>query len=256
MATKKGSKKRTTETRKSGAEYRFKIDAYSPATIPMARLAEYMAQLAILIGETPSVHFLRLETGSTVLVHQIEKEAIPKVQDRAIAVRRGDAPRDAHIAYKTMNRMLRDDNATAVLTERKRGPVLLAFPGKDLAEIALPTITQHGSIEGLIMRVGGTDETIPVLLESEGNQIAGCYTNRAIAKELAKHLFDPARLHGQGRWTRDADGVWGLKSFRIESYELLKSDSLSEVLTELRAVGGEWGDSSLDELNKFRHGRS
>ena len=35
----------------AGAEYRFSIDAYTPATMPMARLAEYMAQLALILGE-------------------------------------------------------------------------------------------------------------------------------------------------------------------------------------------------------------
>ncbi len=56
-------------------EFRLKIDAYSPKTIPMASLASYMNDLARLLGELASVHFVRLEEGSTVLVH----EAVPDV---------------------------------------------------------------------------------------------------------------------------------------------------------------------------------
>jgi hypothetical protein len=215
-----------------------------------------MKELAVVIGEAQSVHFLRLEVGSTVLVHQVEKEAEPKVRDRAAAVARGDAPRDARIGYKSLNRMLRDDNAKAVLREKKRGPVLLVFPGREAAEEVFPSVTQHGSVEGTIIRVGGSDDTIPVWLESEGIQIAGCQTNRRIAKAMAKHLFEPVRVHGNGRWTRDADGVWSLRALRIEHFEVLRNDSLEEVLSEIRSVGGEWDEGSLGELRVLRHGEA
>ena len=61
-------------------EYRFKIDAYSPETIPMARLAEYMSDLAVLFGNRENVHFVQLEPGSTTLLQRIEYEAVPKVK--------------------------------------------------------------------------------------------------------------------------------------------------------------------------------
>jgi len=51
--------------RKSGGEYRFKIDAYTPDTMPMSRLAEYMRELSEMLGEPSAVHFERLEPGST-----------------------------------------------------------------------------------------------------------------------------------------------------------------------------------------------
>lgn len=52
------AKKRPSKSK--GAEYRFQIDAYTPETITMARLAEYMTYLAQVLGETASVHFDRL----------------------------------------------------------------------------------------------------------------------------------------------------------------------------------------------------
>ncbi len=50
-------------------EYRFVIDALRPDAISMARLAEYMGELARLLGETRHVHFLRLDEGSVALAH-------------------------------------------------------------------------------------------------------------------------------------------------------------------------------------------
>ena len=42
-------------------EYRFEIDAFTPATIPMARLAEYVSDLAKMFGNNSSVHLGRIE---------------------------------------------------------------------------------------------------------------------------------------------------------------------------------------------------
>jgi hypothetical protein len=50
-------------------EYRFTIaESFTPQTLPMERLAEYIAGLAKLLGEQPNVHFRSIEAGSTVLV--------------------------------------------------------------------------------------------------------------------------------------------------------------------------------------------
>ena len=52
-------------------EFRLKIEAYTPDTMPMERLAEYLAELALMLGERTFVHFVRLEAGSTSIVHRI-----------------------------------------------------------------------------------------------------------------------------------------------------------------------------------------
>lgn len=237
-------------------EFRFRIDAFSPDTMPMARLAEYMAQLAAILGETKSVHLVALEPGSTVLVHRVEREAVPKVRDRTSAVRRGDAPRDAQVAYRTVNRFLREDNASAVLIEKKRGPTVLRFPGREESAETFPSVRQQASLEGIVARVGGTDETIPVLLLSENQPIAGCYTTRDVAKRLAQRLFEPVRLHGHGTWMRDAEGVWTLKAFKIETFEVLETATLTEAVEKLRAVKADWGKNALADLEIIRHGKA
>ena len=76
--------------RPGATEFYFWIDAFTPATIPMARLAEYMRELATILGEPAFVHFVRLKRGSTGIVHKVQIEAVPKVRDRATSVRRGE----------------------------------------------------------------------------------------------------------------------------------------------------------------------
>jgi len=251
MNEKQHSRPKQAEHQPADTEFRFEIDAYTPETMPMARLAEYLSELASILGEPRSVHLVRLEAGSTVLVHRIEREAIPKVRHRANGVRRMDAPRDAIRAYRTINKLLREDNGIAVLQEEGVSPIL-RFPGREDVEETYEAVRQEGSIDGFVMRVGGLGADIPVLLEAEGQQIAGCFADRATAKQLAQRLFDPVRLYGRGTWMRDADGVWGLKSFRISSFDSLDDRKLTDVVASVRTAPGGWDESAYDEITGLR----
>lgn len=234
-------------------DFRWTIDAFTPETIPMARLAEYMHQIAQLLGEAASVHFVRLEGGSTVLVQTVEREAAPKVRARVAAVRRQEAPPDAMGAYRSINRMLREDNGTAVL--REQDTEVIRFPGREEQPEALAGIQQQGIIDGEVVRVGGADDPVPVLLKSETQTISGCYAARPLAKELARRLFEPVRLFGTGRWHRDEQSNWRLDRFTVDRFEPLSEAPLSSAVMALRAIrGGEWNETSVQELHRIRYG--
>jgi hypothetical protein len=254
MARKNASSKKGSARGRPG-EFRFRIEAFTPATMPMARLSEYLRELAEILGEPKDVHLIAIETGSTVPVVQVEYESIPKVQARADAVRSGDGPRDSLAAYQRVNRMLREDNGRAVFQRGKRGAKILEFPGRDEAEETFASVKQFGSIDGIVVRVGGTGDSIPVLLESEGNQIAGCHTSRETAKELAKCLFEPVRVAGMGYWMRDAEGQWVLKHFRIQDFEHLENLPLGDALNRLRADAAGLDNDVYQDLTVLRHGR-
>jgi hypothetical protein len=220
----------------------------------MMRLAEYMRELADMLGEIASVHFVKLERGSTVLVHRVDREAIPKVRERISSVRQGDAPPERLRAFGTINSMLREDNAVASYEEEGDSGVILQFPGREQLFEKYPVIKQQGFIDGVINSVGGKDEPKHVRLEIDGRDVAGCYTTKAIAKQLGNQLWEPVRLYGRGSWRRDADGNWELLKFKIEGFEPLERASLSDALTRLRKIPTEWDDNSYTELIKIRNG--
>lgn len=237
----------------SDAEYRFKIDAYSPDTIPMSRLAEYMGELATILGEQKSVHFERLEPGSTIIVHKVEKEAVPKVRERTTAVRQNSGSTEALKAYKAVNRLLRDDNAIGILQEQKG--IVIRFPGRDEVEEKYPTIRQQGTLDGVVVSVGGADRTVHVRLLAEGAPVTGCYTtNRQLGKELAARFDETVRLVGVGNWSRDPEGKWQLDTFRIDTFEVLNPILLSAALAELHKLPIRFDGSAYDELSIIRHG--
>lgn len=47
----------------------------------MARLAEYLSQLATLFGEKQAVHVTASEAGSAVPLIRVEADALPQVRD-------------------------------------------------------------------------------------------------------------------------------------------------------------------------------
>lgn len=236
-------------------EYRFHIDAYTPETLPMARLAEYLADLARFLGNPEAVHLIDIEEGSTVLVQIIDWEAEPKVTERIRGVKTGTAPKDAMDAYRELDRKLGKDNASAEL--RADQQKLIEFPGRKQMPAVYGPFAQQGTLDGVPIVVGGRSDPVPVHLE-DGDVVHNCLASRQVAKKIADHLFTSViRAQGTGRWHRDEEGNWIMDSFRIADFDILSNKPLKEVVADLRAIpGSEWKtfDDPLSELDRLRHG--
>lgn len=239
----------------SELELRFKIDAFRPETIPMERLGEYLVQLAKMLGERGEVHFDRLEPGSTAIVHRVEEEAAPQVEERISHVARGDADVVYLKAYREINALLKADDATGELTIEGTTAKLLTFPGKLTPETAKPqTVTQAGTIDGIVIKLGGKDPTVPVLIQ-DGDTIINCNTTRATARDLGKHLFGKElRLSGTGVWERPESGAWVLKKFDIADFIELDDTPMQDLVEKLRQSPGTWGEGgdAWKEIREMR----
>jgi hypothetical protein len=246
----------------------FYIDAYSPETIPMAKLAEYMADFAELLGKEHAVHFETVEPGSTQIVSRVEFEDVPKVRARLTEMRNGTAPKEGVRLMAQIDNRLANDNAIGrILFVEKEHSVpaelgvrvtteLLAFAGRDRPKaLSYGPFNQDGHLDGVLIGVVGKDETISIRLQNGDITYSHCDTTRTVARELGKHMFEPVRIHGTGRWMREADGAWTLIRFRIHRFEVLGKDSLLETVAALRAVPGSgWKDfeDPLAELDDLR----
>jgi hypothetical protein len=231
--------------------YKFKIDVYTPDTLPMARCASYLTELANILGETSSVHFVKVMPGTTQLVHKIDIEAVPKIKERTAAVKNGIGTVNQMQAYRRVNTMLREDNGSGAYMKGKSK--LLSFPGKKKDIPRFTPIQQVGEIDGEVIRIGGSKEMVHITLSSEGNETSGINTKRSIAKELGKHLFEQVRLFGNGRWERDIDGVWNLIGFTVDRFEVLEEIPLSQTVLALRGLKGEWKKDVISEILESRH---
>ncbi len=242
-------------TKKKVYEYRFEIDAYTPETMPMARLAEYLQDLSILLGHFDTVHFVRLEGGSTVPVVCVEQEAFPKVQARLKAVRSDseEAPPEAIRAYRSIDSRLEQDNAIGNISES--GDQIIRFPGRTRPKpLMYGPFNQIGDIDGVVIRIGGESDPVPVHLE-EMDRVHICSASRAIAKQMGNCLFGPiVRVHGIGRWKRTEESTWEMLKFKIESFEELDQASLGDTVARMRKIESPLGqlEDPAGEVLRFR----
>lgn len=223
--------------------YTLYIDAYSPETIPMARLAEYMQKLAAMLGHEAAVHFQGLRPGSTQLDTRVEHEEVPKIETRLAMLRRGEGCPQARKARDEIDRLLAEDNATGVVYENEdQSAEVIAFPGVTrLTPKSYGPFNQEGSIDGILISVGGADQTVHLQLQNGDIKYTGIETNRDTARRLARHLYEPVRIFGNGRWLRDQDGNWLLRRFRVDSFKILAADSLKDAFDQMREIeGSDW----------------
>lgn len=234
-------------------EYKFEIDTFTPLTLPMKRLHEYVGDLVNLFGNEANVHFLRVDKGSACPVVLVDGPAIVKVERRLLAVKTGDASRRAMAAFASLNDKLLEDNATANVTSSQGK--LLYFPGKEReASPEIGPIFEPGSIEGEVIGVAGRDETVQIYLR-EGERMYTCTGNKEKARALAQYLFEGrVRIFGEGRWKRNKTGKWELERFAVDNFIPMKTDSAEEVAKRLRSiqVPGLSGRAPLSILEEIR----
>ena len=147
----------------------------------MARLAEYLARLATVFGFQEHVHFLKVRKGSAVPEIHVQEATALKVHARLKLIGTADAPEDAAKSVQHINAMLREDNASAVLRV-KGGAQVIQFPGckTPLAEEAI--VHEAGELVGTVIKVGGKDETVPLMLQDTDGTTFSCTTTRAMAE--------------------------------------------------------------------------
>jgi hypothetical protein len=230
-------------------QYRLKIDAFSVENLPMGRLAEYMAELAKLLGEREHVHFSHLEHGSAVLVSLVDEPSIPKVAERVQQMREGRAPKEVMQAFCNLDALLAKDNAVAVLIPPDDSNVI-EFPGRTRPKpMRYGPFREHGMIDGVLIRIGGRDDTIPVWLK-DGEVEYHCQAREEVARRMAPYYLDGTlRVHGSGKWMREENGAWVLQQFDIEDFEPLDDSSLVDVVGKLRSVSGSRWHESEDAIS-------
>jgi hypothetical protein len=238
-------------------ELSFVIPGYTPETIPLDRLIEYLQQMSAVLGDPENLHLIAVKDGSAAPLFRVPKQAALEIRDRASRVQRGDGTKKQVDAYNRIGRMLRRDSRDA------GKPALLRYPQAVVLEIApapedtgvLSGVRQASTVDGQLISVGGASEDASLRVQDlDGRIMSGFTAKRALAKELAKLLWEPVRLSGIGQWCRSEEGVWQLERMQVQSYERLEEDSLGVTLERLRALNIEWPDDAERRLAEERDG--
>lgn len=231
----------------------FRIDSFTPETLPMARLAEYLVELARLYGNESAVHFDKVKRGSALLQVNIDEPAVPLVVRRLKLVPTSEGDNQAKKAFQAIDKLLRVDNAVGTITAGTKSKIL-EFPGRRAAEDLVFVVSQPTTIDGVVIKIGGKDETIPVTLRDQEGVVFNCQIKgQARAKELSRFFLGaPIRAHGTGKWKRYPDGNWELDSLFIQDYEELDSSPAEEVLSAITQIAGNGWKKMDDPLGAWR----
>lgn len=234
----------------------FIIDGYTPDTLPIGRLAEYLKNFANLVGPTSDVHFQRVGKGSAALINRARQEAVPEVRARISAAQHGAGPKEAVAGFVGLKGLLVLDKTSGRIKEERRK--ILEFPKPNVLQYG--PVYEEGTLEGVVIRIGGKDQTIHIHLK-DGERTYACYTtNLEKAKALRPYLLEydkPIRVSGKGKWNRTPAGQWELIEFRIADHEELNNDELLQVLERMRQMPGSgWDriDDPIAELERIRKG--
>lgn len=234
----------------------FVIDGYTPDTLPIGRLAEYIRNFANLVGPNSEVRFQRVGKGSAALINRAPQEVVPEVRARITAAQYGEGAKEAVTGFVALKGLLAQDKTTGRIKEERRK--IIEFPRPTVLQYG--PVFEDGTLEGIVIRIGGKDQTIHIHLK-DGDRVYACYTTSLEkAKELRPYLLEyekPIRVSGKGKWNRSPGGDWELDQFKISDFEPLNNEELQQVLERMRQIPGSgWDkiDDPLGELDRIRKG--
>jgi hypothetical protein len=245
-------------------ELRFKINGkvddaeFTPTTMPMARLAEYLVDLAVLLGHKESVHLIKVEEGSAQPLIYYDALEEGRIFARVRGAVNGTGQPDAIEAYQKIDRRLKRDDGFAQLVNGKSQ--LADFPGaRQLMEETYPKIKERATLVGRLRRVGGRGDTIPIWIERADHKMLYCDTTEALSKQLIDFYLQVVRVHGVGVYIRTENDEWEQDRFIIQSFDPapLAEESIIATFDKLRAIDdNEWNQvkDPLAELRRIRHG--
>lgn len=208
--------------------YTLRILGSAPNKLPLDRLALYLAELARLMGENKHIHFDKVARGSAALKVWAEQDAAPAVSKRIklATTHASNAPKDALRALNRINELLVEDGKKAEL-KNPDGAVIYPFPGgrkaKPMKELL---IDEECSVSGQVIKIGGKDDTIPLLLRnSDGVEYHCTIKGEKLAREIsAYYLRDPIEVSGKGKWRRTVEGTWVLEQLAVKAWSPLSTD--------------------------------
>ncbi len=234
------------------------IPGYTPETMPLDRLIDYLQQMAVVLGDPENLHLIEIRKSSVMPVLHAPKATALEARERAQRVQRGDGTKRQKDAYDKIRRMVRRDAVGATYAGR---PALLKTAERVILEIpaaaedlgVVEGLRQATSIDGQLIRVGGAGDDAALQIQLlDGRILSGFTAKRQLAKDLATLLWEPVRLSGVGQWCRDSEGTWNLIRMQVQSFERLDEEDATLTLEKLRDLDVQWPEDAIERLQSER----
>ncbi len=234
----------------------FVIPGYTPETMPLDRLLEYLSEIAVVVGDAENLHLVKMETSSTAPVFHVPTAAAERVKEQARRVGRGEGNQAQSRAYNRLRRFVRRDSR-----DPERRPAQLRTADRTVLEVppapedtgVLTGIRQSSQVDGKLIRIGGDGDFATIqMTDLDGRTLSGFTVKHHMVKDMARLIYEPIRVNGIGIWARDEDGVWSLTKMEVQSYETISDESLETVIDRLRQLEVVWPDDAAEAMLRER----
>ena len=230
--------------------YLFKIERFTPQTMPFGRLIEYYTQLNKLI-RTEALRLIEIKQSSHGTVLSIAEGHYADVAKGLAAVADGTAPKAQRQASQTINGMLNKDGTSATLLTTE-GAEIIAFPGMSVPDVV--RTKAQVTLLGELRQISGSSNKAhaSVRIQTAAYGAVFCQTSFATAKELSKLLFECIRASGRGVWERSASDGWSIAEFEIDGFCPVRRESVREAIRDVRDLDIEWPLNAVESMRSLR----
>lgn len=233
------------------AKYTFKIDKFTPETMPFGRLLEYYAELKKMIGFSEHLHLVEIFESSHGTCLAVDQVCDHKMQERMLLIRGGNAPKIAMRARDQINQMLREDGTSGEFAD-SNGRNVIPFPGRTADENTIYSIQDQVELNGELYYIAGSSSSdVKARIQTENFGVIYCRATREMGIELRDYLFEQVKIKGRGLWRRTSDGAWGVNDVVISDFAPISNDSLRTTINKIRALDIDWPDDVLAEIDQM-----
>jgi hypothetical protein len=228
-------------------DYALVLKGLTPAKLPMGKLADYLRDWAALLGEGNTPVFKGISRGSVLL-----KAKVPELRKTEAKVRLLEARAKPDAAatrfVESLNRQMKRDALSGQVINREGQVIIELNKASRVPEQPEYTVADQGIIDGVVVGIGGTDDTVHVRIqEASGAVWSISLRDFSIARQLASHFrADPIRMLVHGTWKRSGSGVWEPLNLHADGFEPLDVRSAKAIMDEIRTIPG-MGWSGLDD---------
>ena len=231
--------------------YTFKIDDFTPESMPFGRLVEYYAEIKKMLGLADNLHLVGLFEGSHGSAFAIDRNCESQLVRRLMAINEGNAPKAAQRAQSAINAMLREDGTSGAFFDNHSRNII-QFPGKRSEGSVLYRARDAASFIGELYHISGNkDDVVKARVSTDAYGVVFCTTTKELGRKLRNFLFENIKVSGRGMWSRSSDGRWDVDDFTITDFAPVAKGGLRESIDRLRKIDITWPDDALGLIREI-----
>jgi hypothetical protein len=232
------------------AQYTFKIEGFTPETMPFGRLIDYYAQLKQMLGLSEHLHLVSVFKSSHGSCLAVDGAVQRRIDERLLKIKDGSAPKHALRARDQINFMLKEDGASAEFYGPDRINVV-PFLGKKSDDDAIYRICDKAIISGEVHQIAVSKNDVKLRVATETFGVVYCLAPRHMAVALRDFLDEKITITGRGTWKRMTDGAWTVNDVTITDFQPVPKGSLRETIDKLRLLDVDWPEDVLGEIDRI-----